>query len=166
MSDHYAFSISIQLRSDITDAELAAVRYLVDGEGSPPTELPDHEYFSGGLPAESISQVYRDFELGNFLSRSWCNRNPEGIIWDVGVHLYLPGQKLEGVYGDPFALAQWLATLSASVGCIGSIVCEDDNLGIPTLLFAYKRELHMATFAGDGSIRSVATGDAYLSSDG
>jgi hypothetical protein len=166
MSNHYAFSLSIQLRSDITDAELAALRYLVDGEGSPPTDLPDHEYFSGGLPAEFIWQVYRDFKLGNFLSRSWCNRSPEGIILDVGVQLYLPGQKLESVYGDSFALAQWLVSLSASVGCIGSIVCEDDNLGIPTLIFAYKRELHIATFAGDGSICSVVTGDAYLPTDG
>ena len=153
MSSHYTFSLSIRLRASLTLEEVSALVYIVNGDGEAPTQLPSHFYFQK-LRDLDFRKQYRDFPTGSYHSNFW-ERREEGEIVEYGVSLLLPSQKLEGVYGELFELAQWLATISTSIGHVGSITCEDDGEGIPTLLFVRNNQLCVASPSDDMAISAV-----------
>jgi hypothetical protein len=155
MSDHHTFALAIRLRIDLGADEVSTLRYIINGEGLPPTRLPSHAFFQQGLPRDLFWRSYRGFAPGSYQSVYWTKRAEDGTAFMSGVHLHLPSQKLEGAYGEAFALAQWLATLSVSAGHVGSITCEDDGLGIPTLLLVREGQLCIAEMPGDLAITPV-----------
>ena len=154
VSSHYTFSLSIRLRAGLTLEEVSALEYMVNGDGEVPTQLPSH-FNLQRLRDLDFRKQYRDFPTGSYHSNFLERREEGGEIIECGVSLLLPGQKLEGVYGEPFELARWLATISTSIGHVGSITCEDDDKGIPTLLFVRDNQLCIASPPDDMAISAV-----------
>ncbi|MEM5535115.1 hypothetical protein WNY58_01805 [Neptuniibacter pectenicola] len=146
MSNHYTFTLNLKFKRNLTATEIAVLDYILNGNGTPPIDLPNHAFFSNGLPKYFYWQSYKEFPVGGWRSEFWQSVYSPGCAADgqmnYGVNLYLPSHKLEGALSElPFAC--WLAAISSSIGYVGAITCEDDEIGMPLLLL----------FVSDGQLK-------------
>lgn len=138
MSFHYQFMMSLPLSPKMVEAHSGVLEYIFNGAEKEPASLPEN-YQS----CWRLHKQYQGFENGTWQSCFWVERNREGSINRSGVNLNLPGQKLEGVIQNLFALADWLVTLSDFEGCIGMVISEDQNDEEPMMLFCNERRFYV-----------------------
>ncbi|PCM45805.1 hypothetical protein [Marinobacter sp. ANT_B65] len=153
MSNYYTFTLNLKLKRNLTYTDITVLEYILNGEGAPPTDLPDHNFFDNGLPKHVYWKSYKDFSVGSWRSEFWKSVYSPGCIADgemnYGVNIHLPSTKMEGALSElPFAC--WLATISASIGYVGAITCEDDGVGMPLLLmFVSDGQLKISSLPGN-----------------
>jgi hypothetical protein len=136
MSSHYTLQLSFDLRADLDVADRQAVAFLIDGHGAEPAVLPSHRYFEiCARPLAPLAGAYSNFPLGAVTSMTW----PRGELPSGALHqlcLRLPSLHDATLWEEEFLqLLEWLASLSATQGFIGS-VHEEDRGELTWLLFA------------------------------
>lgn len=71
MSNHYTFTLNLKLKRNLTTTEIATLEYILNGNGSPPTDSPNHSFFSSGLTNYVYWQSYSEFPVGGWRSEFW-----------------------------------------------------------------------------------------------
>jgi hypothetical protein len=174
MSTHYTFVFNAHLHDWLTQSEIRALEYIFEGTGSPPAELPSHDFFQ----PEGISM--EAFWRGNDLhsqprpiahwNRLWTDRDPiSGAARARGVNIFQNGIKDSWwSYAESFGLICWLASLSLEQGLVGSLVAEDagpERGAKPKLFYVFDKELHMQATPGE-EIHSVISSNERAKRDG
>lgn len=156
MSTTYQFSFHANIRVDLPTNAVAALDELLGETVKPSSTLPEHQFFSDGLPSRRFRKSHSGFPPEAYACSVWVERDNVGNICRRGVNLQFPSEKLEGVYEDCLPFASWLANISACDGFVGSFhQAETVDLN-PTLLFIFRQQLYL----GDSSeAYSFTTGD-------
>ena len=157
MSSSYTYTLYIALRDDLSPVECAALDYLFN-DGPCPAQWPAHAFFQeGGVPERLGRQ--EGFPAGAFVSAFWRAADHPGMF--SGVHYACPNLKMEWFYEVHLALAGWLASLSSARGHVGAFKNQDDDAGLPLLLYVYDRTLYLQVLERGVELLSADTGEAY-----
>ena len=142
MSQHFTFSLSIEIENNLSPEEVAVIEYLFGENSFIPESLPRHYYFEHGIPEKPYLRQYRDFTENSYSATAWLQNNSQNKLVRRFIELRLPSKKIEEIYEISLPFASWLATISCKSGFVGSFSLEDAVDFNPVLLFIYKRELY------------------------
>lgn len=158
MSAHYTFTLTLPLVPEAAVANGDVLRYVLNDDASRPSSLPSHKFFNSFNAEYRPHHSHRYFHPGAWHSAFWMEVDDPNSSY-AGVHLCLPGNKLEAVVQELFPLAEWLATMSSAEGPVGIVVAEDMADTEPMVLFVRHRRLYVGTSnpmdakaADDGSL--------------
>lgn len=163
MSSSYKFTFQIDLELGLQTDSVAVIDYLLRQTDALPKTLPDHSFFSHGLPSRRFGLTYASFPSQAYSSLRWRERNTNGDIIRHAIDLLFPSEKLEGIYEECLPFASWLASLSISNGFVGAFHQTDLADFNPTLLFLRDQDLYMGNTS---EAHSFKTGDKMSSKSG
>ena len=148
----------IELRDDLSPAELDALDYLFNDRQERPEQWPAHPFFETGDPPEAMGR--QDvFPPGAFVSVSWRASEHPGMF--SGVHYACPNLKLEWFYNVHLGMMRWLASISSSRGYVGAFKNQDDDEGLPMLFYVYDRKLYAQQVSRGIQLFSVDGDEEY-----
>jgi hypothetical protein len=144
MASHFQADLTFDLRSDIDVLDRQALAFLVDGSGDLPSVLPAHRFFrEPDIPMQPLRTGYEKFPDGAVVSMTWVRGMFSTTEEQRQLCLRLPSLRLETLYDSLIYMVDWLATLSATKGFIGT-VHEEDSGELVWVLFALDGRLHIA----------------------
>lgn len=158
MADSYLFTFYIELRDDLSLLELHTLDYLFNDRKDPPEQWPDHEYFRLASKPQRMG-INNGFPEGAYVSASWRSSDHPGVF--SGVHLTIPNIKDYWFYETYMYLAQWLATLSDTRGYVGALKNQDDNEGLPWVLYVYDGRLFMHVADRQTPLQPLDSGEPH-----
>ena len=157
MSAYFSFSVALALRSDLPKKDSDLLNYLVNGHGTPPAELPAHRHFSERKSVASLMHRYAaSMPNGRFVCRYWAAPDRAGGSAASGVTLLLPSIKAPQ-HWDMLELLDWMASLSAKEGFVGTMVDDFPKQAL-TLLWVFEGRLFFGS-AQDVQVAALHTGE-------
>ena len=143
MSTAYDFELTINLKLDVPDAVLRVLEFLfIDGK-PPPSQVPDHVFFSG--PWKKYPYVSWVTEESACAGIGVCALRQRPFRYNASLMqytLHLRGAaKLESIAEDILVFARWVAQWSMQDQCVGYFKSEDQKH--PCLLYFHDDELYL-----------------------
>lgn len=157
MSAYFSISLTLNLRSDLSELETDLLNYVVNGLGSPPSPFPSHSYFWNRQSVESFVGRYSgSMPDGQFVSRFWSKETRMGSKFS-GVTLLLPSIKTPHNW-EVLELIDWIASLSSTDGFIGTMVDDFPQQAL-TLLWVFEGKLFFGRTTGGVEVAAFSTGE-------
>lgn len=68
MSRHYTLTFTVKLKRGLTGDQIETLHHLFNAEKPAPKQLPDHSFFTQGLPRYLPCRTYASFAPGSWRS--------------------------------------------------------------------------------------------------
>jgi hypothetical protein len=143
MSFHYTVAVSTNLRRDLEAADVELLDYLFNAGAVPPTVDAADTLRSAPLSMVWLREYRARGSDPSSASLVEVSRKPDGEITWAQLFLFVPGNKLEGIFEEWLQLLRWLATLIPVDGHFATVMCEDGGQPLPFLFHSYGGKLFM-----------------------